>query len=142
MPRLEITGIDELMAGLNQQGGAMHSRIVRALELSADALQQALVAEEKGSFKEPTGELGETLASDQVVNGASASWVEVYARGSYKGKRGKPRRAGLVAGMVEYKHNNPWNRRARSKSKKRINSIIAQELGQGSGSVGAGFGGL
>ena len=128
MARLKVDGLDQVMGDLNRREGRLHSIITEALNKSAEVLKEQLLDEEADSFVDPSGELGDTLVISPVGHAAGASIIDVYADGTYVGRRGKPRRAGMVAAMVEYKHKNPWNARARRKSSKRINSIIADAL--------------
>jgi len=131
MAHIEIDGLDTLMSRLADRESGFGERAKRALELAAGELREQLRREEEQSFVDPSGELGKKLVWDAPYMVAGAVIIEVYAKGSYKGRRGKARRAGLVAAMVEYKHGNPWNARAREASRERINSIFAQELGIG-----------
>lgn len=128
MARLEIVGIDKVMGDLNQQGGRLRPIIEEALRRSADVLREQLIAEEMDSFKAPTGELGRNIEISPVGHAAGASIIDVYADGIYTGTRGSPRSAGMIGALVENKHKNPWQKRARKKSAKRINAIIADAL--------------
>lgn len=142
MAYIEITGIDEVMARLADEESDFRGRVTRALEMAAGELREQLQREEQSSFVAPTGELGATIGWDGVSFGVGAARISVYAKGSYKGSRGgTARRAGLVAAMVEYRHGNPWNRRAREAGEGRINSILQEMLGIGQGGVGYGWGG-
>ncbi len=133
MAYIEISGIDNVMARLAKEESGFRGRVRKALHLAAGELREQLRREESDTFSEPTGELGETIGWKGVTFGVSGAMIDVYAIGNYRGRRGSPRRAALVAAMVEYKHDNPWNRRAREASRERINSILAQELAIGGG---------
>ncbi len=142
MARVTIDGIDQLMAGLNQRGSALRPIIEEALTESATVVHERMLDEEASSFKDPSGELGEFITDGGVWHGMSSSMITVYFKGDdYKGRRGKPRRSGLVAAMVEHKHKNPWVRRSMTKSKKRVNSIIGEAL-SGKASIYSERGGL
>ena len=113
------------------------ARVETALMRAAAALRDALVAQEMGKFKAPTGELGSLIPeAPQVMRGGAESYVEVYPTGSYMGIKGKTaRRAEEVGFVMEYGHGsvppNPWNARAAKKAKKTLNSIIEQEMRMG-----------
>ena len=128
MAKITIDGLDQIMGGLNRKGGRLRGVITEALQMSAKALTEQLKKEDMSSFRAPTGELGGHLTTSPVGHAAGASMIDVYAKGNYIGVRGAPRRAGLVAAMVENKHKNPWNARAMKRSEKRINAIIAETL--------------
>lgn len=129
MAKITIDGLDQVMAGLNQRGSALRPIIEEALQGSAEVVHEQMLDEEAASFKDPSGELGEFITDGYVWHNSSCSTIAVYFKGDdYRGRRGSPRRSGLVAAMVEYKHKNPWVRRSMTKSKKRVNSIIMEAL--------------
>lgn len=144
MARLEVAGVDELMAQYNRAGSQLRPIIAEALRQSAQVLHAELLKQESG-FKDPTGELGKTIADEGAQHASSASYIELLYKGDYRGPRGggekkgghAPRRAGFVAAMQEYKNGNPFNQRAMRSSKKRINSIIAEQM-----DISRGWGGL
>lgn len=144
MARLEVTGVDEMIAGFTHAGSQMRSIIAEALRQSAEVVHAELLKQES-KFKAPTGELGKTIADDGPKHAASASYIELLYKGDYRGSRGggekkgghAPRRAGFVAAMQEHKNGNPFNQRAMRSSKKRINSIIAEHM-----DISKGWGGL
>lgn len=149
MARLEITGIDGLMGDLTRAGSQLRPVIEEALKQSGEALAEEVLAQEE-RFKAPTGRLGESIVLTDVWHRGSASGVYMNYEGMYEGGRGgneragaaRGRRAAFVAAMQEYQNKRPFNRRARKKAEPRINAIIAEVLGQGTGSVKGDMGGL
>lgn len=130
MATFNVDGIDDLMIMIDRAGSDMRERIDDALTRSGDTAQKAMIDEEMGSFKAPSGELGSFVKVGPVWHNSSDAAINVFIRGdNYVGVRGKARRAGLVAGLQQTKHGNPWIKRANTKSKKRINAIIAETLG-------------
>lgn len=133
MARYEFDGIDQLMRELDTDAREVMNRVEHGLMQGGEILQKALREEAAATFKEPTGELAGKVRADKTIKRAgSARSIEVYARGTYKGRRGKPRRAATVAFVLEYGHDtqaaNPWNRNAREKSADRIGEAISKEL--------------
>lgn len=149
MARLEITGIDGLMGDLTRAGSQLRPVIEEALKQSGEALAEEVLAQEE-RFKAPTGRLGESITLSDVWHRGDASGVYMNYEGMYEGGRGGNERAGasggrraaFVAAMQEYQNKRPFNRRARKKAEPRINAIIAEALGKGSGSVRGDVGGL
>ena len=130
MATFKVDGIDDVMAVLNQAGSELRPIIEEALRQSAEVVREKMVAEEMNSFKAPSGELGGFIHVGPVWHNSSDSAINAYIRGDgYVGVRGKARRAGMVAGLVQNKHGNPWVKRAMSKSRKRVNAIIMEALG-------------
>lgn len=134
MARMEITGWDGLLNSMESRAQGVDERVARALSLSAQALRDALIEQEERRFKAPSGELGSLIPeSPQVMRDGSSAYVELYPTGSYLGTKAvTPRRAEEVGFVLEYGHGtvppNPWNKRARKKAEKTINSIIEQEM--------------
>jgi len=134
MAQMIVTGLDGLLNTMESAQSGLDQKVDAALQKAADELRQALVDEEMKKFKAPSGELGSLIPErPQTVRGGSETFVEVYPTGSYHGSRGgHERRAEEVGFVVEYGHGtvppNPWNKRARKKAEKRINSIIREEL--------------
>lgn len=134
MARFSYEGYDEIIRQTERAGGELHKRIERALKLSAELLVEALKAEEKNSFKAPSGEMGEILTrSPEITISSDYSMAEVYPRGDYVGIRGRPRRAATIAFVLEngkpgHLEANPWNARASKNARKRINSIVNESL--------------
>lgn len=130
MATFKVTGIDDVMAQINQAESRLRPIIEEALQKSAEVVRAAMVAEEMGSFKEPSGELGGFIHVGPVWHNSSDSAINAYIRGDgYVGVRGRARSAGMVAGLVQTKHKNPWVKRAMAKSRKQVNSIILEALG-------------
>ena len=122
------------MAQMQTDADGVMARMEKGLQAGAQVLAQSLQKEAAGSFKAPTGELGGKIKADRAVRrtliGAS---IEVYARGSYKGRRGKPRRAATVAFVLEYGRRydmeaNPWNKRASEASAEAVGEAIRKEM--------------
>lgn len=136
MARLEVTGLHDLMITYSQTESGLRPMIEEALKMSGEALKEELLAQEQ-RFKDPTGELGETIALSEVGHAQSASMIDQYYKGGYTGRRKggekagehAPRRAGFVAAMQENRNKNPFNKRAKKRAEPRINSIIAELLG-------------
>ena len=132
-----VTGLDGLMNTMESAAQGVDQRVDAALTKAAEELRQALIEQEMGKFKAPTGELGSLIPErPQTVRGGSETFVEVFPTGGYHGsKGGYERRAEEVGFVMEYGHGsvppNPWNKRARKKAEKRINTIIEQELAIG-----------
>lgn len=149
MARLEITGIDGLMGDLTRAGSQLRPVIEEALRQSGEALAEEVLAQE-ARFKAPTGKLGESIVLTDVWHRGDASGIYLNYEGMYEGGRGgneragaaRGRRAAFVAAMQEYQNKRPFNKRARKKAAPRINAIIAEVLGKGSGSVRGDVGGL
>ena len=136
MAKITFAGYDELIRANDARGRMLRERIAKALRLSAETIVSALQREERESFKAPSGEMGRILeASPEYAYGAAQSSVDVYPGGDYTGVRGKPRRAATIAFVLEHGHGdqpaNPWNRRAASASKRRVNAIIEETLREG-----------
>lgn len=149
MAYIEVTGFRNVMARLADEENGFRGRVTKALELAAGELREQLWKEEATTFIAPTGELGETIGWGRTMFYTSSAQILVNFKGNYHGRRAQePRRAGFVAAMVEYKHNNPWNRRAREAAAPRINSILQEQLAinrRSAGSrigVGSDWGGL
>lgn len=149
MSRIEITGIDGLMARFNQASSELRPIVEEALKESGEALAEELLAQEK-RFKDPTDELGLSISITSPWHHGSASGVHQNYVGNYVGKRGGNegagrrggRRAAFVAAMQEYKNKHPFNKRARKKAAPRINAIIDEALGHANKSLAADWGGL
>lgn len=148
MSRIEVTGLDELMARYNAAGGQLRPIIEDALRKSGEALAEELRAQE-ARFKAPTGELGRTIRLSDPWHHASASGIYQNYEGSYAGSRGggeragsRGRRAAFVAAMQEHTNKHPFNRRARRKAAVRINAILAEALGDVNRALEGGGGGL
>lgn len=149
MARLEITGIDGLLGDLMRAGSQLRPVIEEALRQSGEALAEEALAQEE-RFKAPAGKLGESITLSDVWHRGDASGVYMNYEGMYEGGRGgneragaaRGRRAAFVAAMQEYQNKRPFNRRARKKAEPRINAIIAEALGKGSGSERGDVGGL
>ena len=132
MATFKLDGIDDVMAAIDRAGSGLRPIIEEALRQSAEVVREAMVAEEMGSFKAPSGELGSYIRVGPVWHNSSDSAINAYIRGDgYVGVRGSARSAGMVAGLVQTKHHNPWVKRAMTKSRKRVNSIIMEALGGG-----------
>lgn len=132
MATFKLDGIDDVMAAIDRAGSGLRPIIEEALRQSAEVVREAMVAEEMGSFKAPSGELGGFIRVGPVWHNSSDSAINAYIRGDgYVGVRGSARSAGMVAGLVQNKHGNPWVKRAMTKSRKRVNSIIMEALGGG-----------
>ena len=130
MATFKLDGIDDVMAAIDRAGSGLRPIIEEALKQSAEVVREAMVAEEMGSFKAPSGELGGFIRVGPVWHNSSDSAINAYIRGDgYIGVRGSARSAGMVAGLVQNKHGNPWVKRAMTKSRKRVNSIIMEALG-------------
>ena len=148
MARLEITGIDGLMARFNGAASELRPILEEALRESGEALAEEILEQEK-RFKEPTGELGRSLVITPPWHRGSASGVFLNYEGMYVGARGggeragsHTRRAAFVAAMQEYKNKRPFNKRARNKAAPRINSIITEAIGHVNKSLTGDWGGL
>lgn len=148
MARLEITGIDDLMARWNRAGAQLRPVIEEALRQSGEVLAEELLNQEK-RFKQPTGELGRSITLTDVWHRGSASGVYQNYEGMYEGGRGggeragsRGRRAAFVAAMQEYQNKRPFNKRARNKAAPRINSIITEAIGSVNKSLTGDWGGL
>lgn len=132
MARMIIEGDDGLITRLGREASGFRGKVTRAMGMAAGELREQLKREESGTFNAPTGELGRTIGWKDVQFRRGGAEIDVYPLGSYKGSRGtKPRRAALVGAMVEYKHKNPWNARARDAALPRINSILLEQLSIG-----------
>ena len=132
MATFKLDGIDDVMAAIDRAGSGLRPIIEEALKQSAEVVREAMVAEEMSSFKAPSGELGGFIRVGPVWHNSSDSAINAYIRGDgYVGVRGSARSAGMVAGLVQNKHGNPWVKRAMTKSRKRVNSIIMEALGGG-----------
>lgn len=132
MATFKLDGIDDVMAAIDRAGSGLRPIIEEALRQSAEVVREAMVAEEMSSFKAPSGELGGFIRVGPVWHNSSDSAINAYIRGDgYIGVRGSARSAGMVAGLVQTKHHNPWVGRAMSKSRKRVNAIIMEALGGG-----------
>ena len=130
MATFRVDGIDDIMATVAGAGSELRPIIEEALERSAQVVRAAMVAEEMGSFKAPSGELGRYIRIGPVWHNSSDSAINAYIRGDgYVGVRGSARSAGMIAGLQQTKHGNPWVRRAMQKSRKHVNTIIAEALG-------------
>lgn len=130
MATFKVDGIDDVMAAIDRAGSGLRPIIEEALRQSAEVVREAMVAEEMSSFKAPSGELGSYIRVGPVWHNSSDSAINAYIRGDgYIGVRGSARSAGMVAGLVQNKHGNPWVKRAMTKSRKRVNSIIMEALG-------------
>lgn len=149
MSRIEIQGIDGLMARYNQASSELRPMVEEALRQSGEALAEELLAQEK-RFKEPTDELGRSITLTDPWHRGSASGVYQNYTGPYIGKRGGNegaglsggRRAAFVAAMQEYKNKRPFNKRARKKAAPRINAIIDEAVGYVNKQLSADWGGL
>lgn len=148
MARLEITGIDGLMARFNGAASELRPIVEEALRESGEALAEEILKQEK-RFKEPTGELGRSLVITPPWHRGNASGVFLNYEGMYVGARGggeaaggHTRRAAFVAAMQEYKNKRPFNKRARNKAAPRINSIIIEAVGHVNKSLTGDWGGL
>lgn len=134
MARYEFDGIDQLMAQLDTDANSVMERAERGLYRGGEILADALREEAAATFKEPTGELvGKVKADRTIKRTVSSRSIEVYARGTYKGKRGSARRAATVAFVLEYGRRNdmsanPWNRRANEKTGDAIGEAIHEEM--------------
>ena len=130
MATFKVDGIDDVMAAIDRAGSGLRPIIEEALRQSAEVVREAMVAEEMSSFNAPSGELGSYIRVGPVWHNSSDSAINAYIRGDgYIGVRGSARSAGMVAGLVQNKHGNPWVKRAMTKSRKRVNSIIMEALG-------------
>ena len=131
---MTITGLDGLVNTMETAANGVDQKVDQALQKAGDELRQALIEQEMHKFKSPSGELGSLIPErPQTVRGGSETFIEIFATGSYHGSRGgHERRAEEVGFVMEYGHGsvppNPWNKRARKKAEKKINSIIQQEL--------------
>lgn len=134
MARYEFDGIDQLMAQLDADANSVMERAERGLLRGGEILTNALREEAAATFKEPTGELAGKVKADRTIKRAgSTRSIEVYARGTYKGKRGSARRAATVAFVLEYGRRNdmsanPWNRHANEKTGDAIGEAIHEEM--------------
>ena len=134
MARYEFDGIDQLMAQLDADANSVMERAERGLLRGGEILTNALREEAAATFKEPTGELAGKVKADRTIKRTvSSRSIEVYARGTYKGKRGSARRAATVAFVLEYGRRNdmsanPWNRRANEKTGDAIGDAIHEEM--------------
>lgn len=134
MARYEFDGIDQLMAQLDADANSVMERVERGLLRGGEILTNALREEAAATFKEPTGELAGKVKADRTIKRTvSSRSIEVYARGTYKGKRGSARRAATVAFVLEYGRRNdmsanPWNRRANEKTGDAIGDAIHEEM--------------
>lgn len=134
MARYEFDGIDQLMAQLDTDANSVMERAERGLYRGGEILADALREEAAATFKEPTGELAGKVKADRTIKRTvSSRSIEVYARGTYKGKRGSARRAATVAFVLEYGRRNdmsanPWNRRANEKTGDAIGEAIHEEM--------------
>ena len=136
MSRIEITGIDDLMARFNRADSMLRPMVEEALAMSGEALADELLRQE-ARFKHPTGELGRSITITDPWHRGNASGIYQNYTGSYTGLRGGSekrgskgvRRAAFVAAMQEYKNKRPVNKRARKKAAPRINAIIAEAVG-------------
>ena len=132
MATFKLDGIDDVMAAIDRAGSGLRPIIEEALTQSAEVVRETMVAEEMSSFKAPSGELGGFIRVGPVWHNSSDSAINAYIRGDgYVGVRGSARSAGMVAGLVQTKHHNPWVKRAMTKSRKRVNTIIVEALGGG-----------
>lgn len=133
MARYEFDGIDALMAQMETDANTVMERIERGLFRGGEILAQAL-KQETTTFKAPTGELAGKVKADRTIKRTgSGRSIEVYAQGTYKGKRGSARRAATVGFVVEYgrrndMEGNPWNARAREKTGDAIGEAISEEM--------------
>lgn len=149
MARLEIDGIDGVMGEMNRAESALRPLIEEALRQSGEVLAEEVLAQE-ARFKAPTGKLGESIALTDVWHHGSASGVYMNYEGMYEGGRGgnekagaaSGRRAAFVAAMQEYTNKRKFNQKAMKKAEPRINTIIAEVIGGGHGSVRGDMGGL
>ena len=148
MARIEILGIDDLMARVNSAASELRPIIEEALRESGEALAEEILKQEE-RFKEPTGELGRSIAITDPWHRGSASGVFLNYVGNYVGKRGggeaagsHTRRAAFVAAMQEYKNKRPFNKRARNKAAPRVNSIITEAVGHVNKKLEGDWGGL
>ena len=123
------------MAQMETDAQGVMARMERGLQAGAQVLADALKNEAASSFKAPTGELAGKVSADRSVKyvGASSRSIEVYARGTYKGRRGRPRRAATVSFVLEYGRGsdmapNPWNRRASDASSDAVGEAISREM--------------
>jgi len=149
MSRIEIQGIDGLMARYNQASSQLRPMVEEALRQSGEALAEELLRQED-RLKEPTHELGLTISITDPWHHGSASGVYQNYVGNYVGKRGGNegagrsggRRAAFVAAMQEYTNKRPFNKRARKKAAPRINAIIEEAVGNVNKQLAADWGGL
>jgi hypothetical protein len=93
MSRIEIQGIDGLMARFNQASSELRPIVEEALRESGEALAEELLAQEK-RFKDPTGELGLSITLTDPWHRGSASGVYQNYTGNYVGARGGNEGAG------------------------------------------------
>ena len=136
MARFMIDGMDDVMSVYTRKGQRSRTIVEDALKKSANTLKERLQREVKSSLKAPSGELGRTIGWDKIWHMNSASGVYVYPQGNYTGVRGtKVRRAAEVGFVIEHGRGgvrpmepNPWNARGARKERKRINTIITEEL--------------
>lgn len=134
MARMEITGFDELINTMQTRADGTDARIDRALTLAGAALRAELVRQEMSTFKAPSGELGSLIPEHQEIHrDGSEVYVEVYPTGRYLGTRARQtRRAEEIAFVLEYGHGNvaanPWNKRARKKSQRRVEQLVREAL--------------
>ena len=139
MARIVADGWDGLLNSYEAWQEGIPRRVERALTLSAEVLRAALIEQERRTFKEPSGELGNLIPERPDVRRTNASsFVEIYPTGAYMGIRSATaRRAEEVGFVLEYGHGsvppNPWNARAAKKSQRKINSIIEEEMKNDSG---------
>lgn len=148
MARLEITGIDGLMARYNAAGSRLRPMIEDALKKSGEILREEILLQED-RFKAPTGELGRSIVLTPPWHFGDASGIYQDYKGTYQGARGggekagsSTRRAGFVAAMQEHKNGRPFNRRARNKAAPRINAIIEDAVGRANKELTDSWGGL
>ena len=149
MSRIEIEGIDGLMARCNQASSELRPIIEEALRQSGEALAEELLRQEE-RFKAPSFELGRSIVLTDPWHRGSASGVYQNYVGDYVGRRGgnekagagRGRRAAFVAAMQEYTNKRPFNKRARNKAAPRINEIITEAVGHVNKRLEGDWGGL
>lgn len=130
MATLRFWGYNEQLTAFESLEEGMQQRIRRALELSAGVSEAQLKEEARQSFKHPTGELAGKVKPGPMTLGRVSSFIEVWAQGQYRGRRGRSRRAATVAFVLEYGRNdmaaNPWNARASEKSEAPIQRLMEE----------------
>lgn len=148
MARLEVLGVDQLMARVNRAGSMMRPIIEEALRQSAEELRKELLAQES-RFKHPSGALGRSIEISAPWHFGNASGIYQDYVGTYTGPGGggekagaSGRRAAFVAAMQEYQNGNPFNNRARNKAATRINAIINEAVGDINKYLGSHGGGI
>lgn len=147
MAKLEIAGIDGILVKLEKRDRTLTARMDKALTLAAEHVQAAIRKDAAKSFKQPTGELAGLVAPGPVWHYDNRSVVSVWAKGTYTGKRGRPRRAAMIGALIQYgvppyimhggmykgalrgrQEKNPWYTRSLKASGKAVNSIIEEVM--------------